>query len=143
MNASAEVDSASLGIRLGFAPGQVVQEFGYDEDVDMDLRDDLEAVCGEELADEDYNNITDGALVWWRHEDGDSQDLTDLITDTLVTMEDGGLVWVLIPKAGREGHVEMGVVEEAASTAGMNTTNTVDPGGNWLGFRLTSRGRGR
>lgn len=139
MNASAEAAGASLDTRFGFKAGQVIQEFGFDEDVDMDFRSAIESVCGEELADEEYNYVSDSALVWWRDDDGDSADLTDLITDSMVTLDDGGDVWVLIPKAGRDGHVPPAEVEEAAATAGMNTTNTLDPGGDWLAFRLTSR----
>ena len=139
VNASAEATGASLDTRFGFKPGQVIQEFGYDEDVDMDFRAVVEATCGEEIEDEEYNFVADHALVWWRDDDGDSSDLTDLITDSMVTLDDGGDVWVLIPKAGRDGHVPPAEVEEAAATAGMNTTNAIDPGGDWLAFRLTSR----
>ena len=139
VNASAEAAGASLDTRFGFKAGQVIQEFGYDDDVDMDFRAAIEAVCGEHLEDEEYNFVSDAALVWWRDDDGDSSDLTDLITDSMVTLDDGGDVWVLIPKAGRDGHVPPAEVEEAAATAGMNTTNAIDPGGDWLAFRLTSR----
>lgn len=139
MNESAEAPKASLDTRFNFKPGQIVQEFGYDDDVDMNFRTAIEDICGEPLEDEDYNVVSDAALVWWRDDDGDSADLTDLITDTMVTLDDGGNVWVLIPKAGRDGHVPPAEVEEAASTAGMNTTITLDPGGEWLAFCLTSR----
>ena len=39
--------------RLGLAAGQVVQEFGYDDDVDDELRAAVEELTGNELADED------------------------------------------------------------------------------------------
>lgn len=139
MNASAEATGASLDTRFGFKAGQVIQEFGYDDDVDMEFRAAVEAACGAELEDEEYNVVADAALVWWRDEDGDAHDLTDLITDSRVTLDDGAHVWVLIPKAGREGHVPPAEVEEAADTAGMNTTINVDTGGDWLAFCLTSR----
>ena len=32
--------------RLGFQPGQVVQEIGYDDDVDQELREGIEEVTG-------------------------------------------------------------------------------------------------
>lgn len=139
VNASAEARGASLDTRFGFESGYVIQEFGYDDDVDLEFRAAVEAVCGEELEDEEYNYVSDAAIVWWRDDDGDSADLTDLITDSMVTLDDGGNVWVLIPKAGRDGHVPPAEVEEAAGTAGMNTTINVDPGGDWLAFCLTSR----
>lgn len=139
VNASAEAARASLDTRFNFKAGQVIQEFGYDDDVDMDFRAAIEEVCGEALEDEEYNVVSDAALVWWRDEDGDSADLTDIITDSMVTLDDGGDVWVLIPKVGRVGHVPPAEVEEAAATAGMNTTINLDPGGDWLAFCLTSR----
>src|SRR5690625_8031672 len=105
----------------------------------MDIRSGIAAVGGGQVDDEGYNFVSDADLVVWRDDDGDSSDLTDLITESMVTLDDGGEVWVLIPKAGREGHVPPAVVEEAAATAGMNTTNAIDPGGDWLAFRLTSR----
>ncbi|MEU8354326.1 DUF3052 family protein, partial [Streptomyces sp. NPDC048845] len=38
--------------RLGFQPGQVVQELGYDEDTEQELRDAIEELTGTELVDE-------------------------------------------------------------------------------------------
>lgn len=129
--------------RLGVAPGQVIQEFGYDSDCDEELRAALAEACGAPLEDEDFGEVVDVALVWWREEDGSSTDLADLLTDALTTLEDGGLVWVLAPKAGREGHVSPAEIEEAATTAGLHTTSTLPAAPAWSGFRLTSRGRGR
>lgn len=139
MNTSAEATGASLDTRFGFEAGQVIQEFGFDDDVDMEFRTAVEAACGEPLEDEEYNFVSDAALLWWRDDDGDALDLTDLITDSMATLDDGGDVWILTPKAGRQGHVPPAVIEEAAATAGMNTTVTLDPGRDWLAFCLTSR----
>lgn len=129
--------------RLNLTPGQVVQEFGYDSDCDEDLRAEVESAVGAPLEDESYGDVIDVALVWWRDDDGDTQDLTDALTDALTTLEDGGLIWVLAPKAGREGHVSPAEVEEAATTAGLHTTSTLSVAPAWSAFRLTSRGRGR
>lgn len=129
--------------RLGLTPGQVVQEFGYDSDCDEDLRTEVETAVGGQLEDESYGDVIDVALVWWRDDDGDTQDLTDALTDALTTLEDGGLIWVLAPKAGRDGHVPPAEVEEAATTAGLHTTSTLAVAPAWSAFRLTSRGRGR
>jgi len=60
--------------RLGFKAGQVVQEFGYDHDVDDELRTAIEEVTGNELADEEAQEVVDVALYWWREEDGDLVD---------------------------------------------------------------------
>jgi len=45
--------SSGLMARLGLQPGQVVQEFGYDSDVDEALRMSIEEAVDGELADED------------------------------------------------------------------------------------------
>lgn len=128
---------------LGVAPGQVIQEFGYDTDCDEELRAALAAAAGSPLEDEDFRDVIDVALIWWREDDGDAADLTDLLTDALTTLEDGGLIWVLTPKAGRVGHVLPAEVEESASTAGLHLTSTLAAADSWSAFRLTSRGRGR
>ena len=46
---------------LGFASGSVIQEFGYDDDVDEAVRAQIEEETGQELVDEDYRDIVDGA----------------------------------------------------------------------------------
>ena len=45
--------SVNVAERLGFKDGDLIQEFGYDDDVDFDLRDDIEDLIGSELLDED------------------------------------------------------------------------------------------
>lgn len=127
---------------LGFTSGQVVQEFGWDDDVEEAVRDAVADVTGSELVDEDYGDMTDGSLIWWRSDDGDVDDLTDLIVDAQANLDDGGLVWVLTPKTGRVGNVQAVDVEEAARTAGLVPTSATALG-LWSGFRLTSKGRGR
>lgn len=128
---------------LGVRPGQVIQEFGYDSDCDEELRAQIEAATGAPIEDEDFGDVVDVALIWWREDDGSATDLADLLTDALTTLEDGGLVWVLAPKAGRDGHVLPAEIEEAATTAGLHLTSTISAAAAWSGFRLTSRGRGR
>ncbi len=83
--------------RLGFAPGNVVQEFGWADDVDDDLRGELEELVGGELVDEDYDDVTDGVVVWFRQDDGD---LTDLLVDVQTVLDDGGLIWCSPPSPG-------------------------------------------
>ena len=80
---------------------------------------------GRRLQDEDFDDVVDVALIWWREEDGDTQDLADLLTDALTTLEDGGLIWVLAPKAGRAGHALPAEIEESATTAGLHLTSTL------------------
>lgn len=129
--------------RFGVTPGQVVQEFGYDDDVDAAMRQELETVVGSELVDEDFDDVTDAAIVWWREDDGDASDLTDLVLDAMTTLEDGGLIWVLVPKPGRDGHIPPVEIEEAAATAGLHATSTISAAPDWTGLRLVTRSRGR
>jgi hypothetical protein len=44
----------------------VVQELGYDDDCDETLRDSIVAVTGRDLVDEDYEDVADAVLLWWR-----------------------------------------------------------------------------
>ena len=73
--------------RLGFEPGQVVQEIGYDDDVEQELREGIEAVIGQELVDEDYDDVADVVVLWFRDEDGD---LTDALVDAIGLLDEGG-----------------------------------------------------
>ena len=126
--------------RLGFSAGQVVQEFGYGDDVDDDLRAGIEAVIGSELVDEDYDDVTDGVVLWWRDDDGD---LTDALVDVRTALDEGGLIWLLTRKPGRSGHVDHGEIEEAATTAGLHATSTLAIAPDWSATRLGTRHRGR
>ncbi|WP_345506874.1 DUF3052 domain-containing protein [Terrabacter aeriphilus] len=128
-----ETAGAASFSKLGFAKGQVIQEFGYDDDVDDDLRFGLEDVIGTELEDEDFNDGADGVLIWYR--DGD-EDLVDLMVDGVTKLFDQGFVVLLTPKAGRAGHVDASVVEEAASTAGLTTGGQVNVAKDWTASRL-------
>ena len=143
MGSTAEREGGQSGggvNRLGFTAGQVVQEFGYGDDVDGDLRDSIEAVIGSELVDEDYDDVTDGVILWWREDDGD---LTDALVDVRASLDEGGLIWLLTRKPGREGHVGHGDIEEAATTAGLHATSTLAIAADWSGTRLGTRHRGR
>lgn len=121
--------------RLGFEPGQVVQEIGYDDDVELELREGIEATTGQELVDEDYDDVADVVLLWFRDEDGD---LTDALVDSIGLLEDGGTVWLMTPKTGREGYVEPSDINEAAQTAGLAQTKSISAGKDWTGSRLVT-----
>ncbi len=126
--------------RLGFDSGQVVQEYGWADDVDDDLRADIEDLIGTELVDEDYGDVTDAVIVWWRSDDGD---LTDTLVDVQTILDDGGLIWVFTPKPGRDGQVEHNDIQEAATTAGLHVTSTFSIAPDWSATKLGTRGRGR
>ena len=128
-------DQRDLAERLGFKPGQVVQEIGYDDDCDEKLRDSVAAVDGVELVDEDYGDVVDVVLLWWRDDDGD---LVDALVDALTPLTDGGYIWLLTPKSGRSGHVEPSEIGEAAPTAGLSQTSTISAGRDWSASRLVA-----
>ena len=132
-----------MAVSLGFASGAIVQEFYVDDDVDRSIRDSIEAETGQALVDVDYGDVVDGAIVWWRAEDGEEEDLADVLVDAMSNLDDGGLIWVLIPKAGRPNSVRVGDVEEAAGIAGLHATTSTALGGSWAGVRLTARPRSR
>lgn len=125
-----------LVVTLGFKDGDLIQEFGYDDDVDFELRGDLEEVTGSELLDEDDQEIVDGVLVWWRSEDGD---LVDGLMDVLSCLDEGGAVWLLTPKAGRDGYVAPVEVQEAAPLAGLHVTTTEAASQDWAATRLVMK----
>lgn len=129
-----------LAGRLGLSPGQVVQELGYDDDCDDALRDGIVALTGNALVDEDHEDVVDVVLLWWRDDDGD---LVDALVDSLVSLDDGGVVWLLTPKAGRDGHVEPGDIGDAAPTAGLHQTSSISAAADWSGTRLVTRRSGR
>jgi hypothetical protein len=125
----------STAARLGLKPGQTVQEIGHDNDCDEELRAAVVAVTGNELVDEEYDDVVDVVLLWWRDGDGD---LVDALVDALTSLAGGGDVWLLTPKAGRDGHIEPSDVSEAAPTAGLSQTTSLSAGRDWSGARLVA-----
>ena len=130
--------------KLGLSLGSVVQEIGWDDDCDQQLRDAVANRTGEALVDEDYQDVVDVVLMWWRDGDGD---LVDALVDALAPLADHGVIWLLTPKAGRDGHVEPSDISEAAPTAGLQQTSSISAGRDWNGARLVApkaaRGKGR
>jgi hypothetical protein len=120
---------------LGLEPGQVVQELGYDDDSDEEFREAVEDLIGTELVDEEYDDVADAVLLWFREDDGD---LTDALVDAQEYLVEGGVVWLLTPKTGRDGHVEPSDIADAAQTAGLSQTSTLNVGKDWSGSRLAT-----
>ena len=128
--------------KLGVEQGQVVQELGWDEDVDDAVRDAVEERVGDEMVDEDSDEVVDIGLLWWRDSDGD---LADALMDAIGPLADNGVIWVLTPKTGRRGHGEPSEIAEAAATAGLSQTSNATISDGWAGSRLVApkAGKGR
>jgi hypothetical protein len=125
--------------RMGLKPSMLVMEMGYDDDVDLELRAEIEAHTGEDLLDEDSDEVVDCVLVWYRDNDGD---LVDLLVDAVSPLADDGVVWLLTPKRGRDSYVEPSDISEAASVAGLSQTSITTVSSEWSGARLVGRKSG-
>jgi len=140
--ATGDADKSDLAGKLGVEPGMIVQELGWDSDVDGEVRNAIEERCGEDLLDEDAQEVVDVVVLWWRDGDGD---LVDTLMDARSPLTDNGVVWVLTPKTGHGGHVEPSDIAEAAPTAGLSQTSNVSVSDGWVGSRLVApkSGKGR
>ncbi len=137
MTASADhAAQRGLAEKLGIEPGAVVQVVGGGDDVDAELLADVAARTGTGLiTDDDSDDVVDVVLIWWREGDGD---LVDALVDSLTNLGDNGVVWLLTPTAGRDGHVEPSDIDEAAPTAGLSSTRSTSAAPEWSGTRLVS-----
>ena len=121
MEALRELDGGRLcpgngiGDRLGLKPGMVVQELGWDNDTDDELRVAVEDCIDADMVDGDYGNVVDAVLLWWRADDGD---LVDGLVDALTDLVGGGSIWLLTPKVGRPGTVDAADVVGGGSHRG-------------------------
>jgi hypothetical protein len=118
----AAADAPNFARRLGIEKNQVVQELGWDEDTDDDIRADIEDACG----------VVDVVLLWWRDDDGD---LVDRLMDAITPLAEDGVIWVVTPKTGKPGHVQPAEIAESAPTAGLMPTSSANLG-DWIASRL-------
>ena len=126
----------TVGNKLGFKPGMVIQELGWDDDVDDDLRIQIEDAIDGDMVDGEFGNVVDSVVLWWRDDDGD---LTDALVDALTDLVGGGNIWLLCPKVGRPGAVDPADVAEAAQIAGLATTSTTaGVSKDWSATRLVA-----
>lgn len=125
--------------QLGLKHGMVVQELGWDSDVDEAFRtavmDSIEADMVEEAPD-----AVDTVLLWWRADDGD---LVDGLIDALRDLSREGVVWLLTPKHGRPGHVAQADLSEGALTAGLTLTTTASVSKAWAANKVVRPKGGR
>jgi hypothetical protein len=125
-------DAPNYAHRLGIQKDRVVQELGWDEDTDDDIRADIEEACGGELLDDDADEVIDVVLLWWRDGDGD---LVDRLMDAITPLADDGVIWVITPKTGKPGHVLPAEIAESAPTAGLMQTSSANLA-DWSASRL-------
>ncbi len=125
-------DPPNYAQRLGIEKNQIVQELGWDEDTDDDIRFAIEDECGADLLDEDSDEVVDVVLLWWRDEDGD---LVDALMDAITPLAEDGVIWVVTPKTGQRGHVQPADIAESAPTAGLMQTSSANLG-DWIASRL-------
>jgi hypothetical protein len=125
----------NAGERLGLTTGTVVQELGWDEDVDDELRVGIEDAIDGDMVDGEYGNVVDSVLLWWRDGDGD---LVDTLVDSLSDLAAGGVIWLMTPKVGRAHAVDPADIAEAAPVAGLSTTTTAAVSRDWSATRLVA-----
>ena len=112
----------------------MVQEFGYDSDVDDEFRFAVEDLCGAEMEDEDYTGGADAVLLWFRDGDGD---LGDALVDMVGVLDDGGFVALPPPKAPAE-EVDASDIDEAAVTSGLHPAGTFTASEHWRAHKLVA-----
>ncbi|WP_408609323.1 DUF3052 domain-containing protein [Auraticoccus cholistanensis] len=118
--------------RLHVTRGMVVQELGWDDDVDDDLRIALEDAVDGELVEEAVEAV-DVVLLWWRDSDGD---VVDGLVEALTDLGSNGFIWLMTPKVGREGYVDPADIAEGALTAGLSLTSTATLSEDWAASKL-------
>ncbi|MDQ6934703.1 MAG: DUF3052 domain-containing protein [Actinomycetota bacterium] len=124
-----------VGERLGLKPGMVVQELGWDQDVDDSVRVAIENTIDSDMVDGDHGDVVDAVVLWWRDEDGD---LVDALVDSLTDLVGGGSIWLLTPKVGRPNAVDPADITEAAPVAGLSTTTSFAVSSDWSATRLVA-----
>jgi hypothetical protein len=137
--AQSRVGAVEAGVtRLGLKKGMVVQEFLHDSDADEGLRSAIVKATGQDLVGDDYGDVTDAAVVWYRDGDGD---LADILLDVQTLLDDGAPIWLFTPKAGLSGEVEQRDIEEGASLSGLHATSTFVISASWKATQLVEKGR--
>ncbi|MGN0063332.1 MAG: DUF3052 domain-containing protein [Nocardioides sp.] len=131
--AGGDAPTTGAGAKLGMTSGMVVQELGWDNDTDDELRVAIEDAIDADMVDGDHGNVVDGVVLWWREEDGD---LVDGLVDALADLVGGGAIWLLTPRVGRPGAVDAADIAEAAPIAGLAQTTTATVSKDWQATRL-------
>jgi len=131
---------SGISARMGIEAGFLVLQRGFSDDCDNAISEEIAKVSGNALVGEDSQEVVDAVITWWREDDGD---LIDELVDCLTYLTEGGQVWLLTPKVGRDGHVEPSDIQDAAPTAGLSLTSTFQASKDWIATRLVARKIGK
>ena len=121
---------------MGFEPGELVLEVGRGSDSDESLRSAITTITGTAFIEDQTNEVVDAVIIWWRDGDGE---LEDELVDALTYLSESGSIWILTPKAGRDGHVEPSDIQDAAPNVGLSQTSTLAVASDWTATRLVAR----
>ena len=121
---------------MGLKPGELVLELGGGSDSDQSLRAKISEITGTLLIENQAEEVVDAVIIWWREGDGE---LEDELVDALTYLSEAGSIWVLTPKAGRDGHVEPSDIQDAAPNVGLSQTSTFAVASDWTATRLVAR----
>ncbi|CAN2182839.1 Protein of unknown function DUF3052 [Candidatus Nanopelagicaceae bacterium] len=126
-----------MGIEgMGLEPGDLVLEIGGGSHGDPSLRTAISEITGTALIEDETDEVVDAVIIWWREGDGE---LEDELVDALTYLSESGSIWVLTPKAGRDGHVEPSDIQDAAPNVGLSQTSTLSVASDWTATRLVAR----
>jgi hypothetical protein len=121
---------------MGLKPGELILELGGGSDSDQSLRAKISEITGTQLIENQTEEVVDAVIIWWREGDGE---LEDELVDALTYLSEAGSIWVLTPKAGRDGHVEPSDIQDAAPNVGLSQTSTIAVAYDWTATRLVAR----
>lgn len=125
----------SRDLRLGITRESIVQQLGFDDTCDLDFSSNVQQSLDTEIVDSNFTDVVDVVLLWWREDDGD---LVDALVDAMTNLADHGVIWLLTPKPGRDGHVDAEDIADSAPTAGLQVTSSISAAKNWQGTRLVA-----
>lgn len=124
--------------QLKLDPGDIVQELGWDEDVDEELRSSIMDAIDGDLVEEVVEAV-DVVLLWQR----DDTDVADSLVDALRDLSDTGHIWLFTPKIGRPGYVTPADISEGVEVAGLALTSAVDVSADWQARKVVRPHGGR
>ena len=117
----------------------MVQELGWDDDVDEDLRQEVMDIIDGDMI-EDSIDAVDIVWLWLRAEDGD---VADGLVDAMRDLSDDGFIVLVTPKVGRPGTIDPADLSDGVDTAGMVLTTSYDAGEDWQAHKVLRPRGGR